>query len=214
MTPGTLSFDWSLFRRWSRGQRLDADSLSICDIAHVRATGNTSPVRDVVCRGQRRRGYPGYVVEPDGYRQPSHSHLHQHQHHPALLLATSKVLRSQRKKTASNIHLTLSVAHFTTRLSSHVGTTCPSFPRRIIRNSNLVFAPRSYYPTTPCLVPHILSSSNGRQAVGDGAFTSDNTPSVLAVCHIQGTDDMYYYSTTFSGGPGVRPIVLVTDRAS
>ena len=28
-------------------------------------------------------------------------------------------------------------------------------------------------------------------------------PSVLAVCHLQGTEDMYYYSTTFSGGPGV-----------
>ena len=26
---------------------------------------------------------------------------------------------------------------------------------------------------------------------------------MLAVCHLQGTDDMYYYSTTFSGGPGV-----------
>ena len=48
-----------------------------------------------------------------------------------------------------------------------------------------------------------LTSSNGRQTVGDGAFTFDNEPSVLAVCHLQGTDDMYYYSTTFSGGPGV-----------
>ncbi|KAF9531589.1 ornithine decarboxylase antizyme-domain-containing protein [Crepidotus variabilis] len=45
--------------------------------------------------------------------------------------------------------------------------------------------------------------SNGRQTVGDGALTFDNEPSVLAVCHLQGTDDMYYYSTTFSGGPGV-----------
>jgi hypothetical protein len=45
--------------------------------------------------------------------------------------------------------------------------------------------------------------SNGRQTVGDGAFTSDAAPSVLAVCHLEGTDDMYYYSTTFSGGPGV-----------
>ncbi|KAG6375407.1 ornithine decarboxylase antizyme-domain-containing protein [Boletus reticuloceps] len=52
-----------------------------------------------------------------------------------------------------------------------------------------------------------LCPTNGRLAVGDGAFTCDNTPSVLAVCHIQGTDDMYYYSTTFSGGPGVRPLV-------
>ena len=45
--------------------------------------------------------------------------------------------------------------------------------------------------------------SNGRQTVGDGAFSTDMIPSVLAVCHIQGDDSMYYYSTTFSGGPGV-----------
>jgi hypothetical protein len=50
---------------------------------------------------------------------------------------------------------------------------------------------------------NFLTFSNGRQTVGDGAFTFDNEPSVLAVCHLQGTDDMYYYSTTFSGGPGV-----------
>ncbi|KIJ67833.1 hypothetical protein HYDPIDRAFT_173587 [Hydnomerulius pinastri MD-312] len=55
-----------------------------------------------------------------------------------------------------------------------------------------------------------LCPTNGRQAVGDGAFTSDNTPSVLAVCHMQGTDDMYYYSTTFSGGPGVGSSDCVT----
>ena len=47
--------------------------------------------------------------------------------------------------------------------------------------------------------------SNGRQTVGDGAFSSDMTPSVIAVCQMQGSDSMYYYSTTFSGGPGVRP---------
>ena len=51
---------------------------------------------------------------------------------------------------------------------------------------------------------YIFFVSNGRQTVGDGAFTFDNEPSVLAVCHLQGTEDMYYYSTTFSGGPGVR----------
>ena len=50
----------------------------------------------------------------------------------------------------------------------------------------------------------MLSLSNGRRTVGDGAFTTDATPSVLAVCHIPGNDDMYYYSTTFSGGPEVR----------
>ena len=50
---------------------------------------------------------------------------------------------------------------------------------------------------------NFLTFSNGRQTVGDGAFNFDNEPSVLAVCHLQGTDDMYYYSTTFSGGPGV-----------
>ncbi|KAJ7497204.1 ornithine decarboxylase antizyme-domain-containing protein [Mycena latifolia] len=49
-----------------------------------------------------------------------------------------------------------------------------------------------------------LGPTNGRQTVGDGAALSfDTEPSVLAVCHLQGTDDMYYYSTTFSGGPGV-----------
>jgi hypothetical protein len=51
----------------------------------------------------------------------------------------------------------------------------------------------------------LLVSSNGRQTVGDGAFFVDVAPSVLAVCHVQGADDMYYYSTTFSGGPGVCP---------
>ncbi|KAF7376065.1 Ornithine decarboxylase antizyme [Mycena sanguinolenta] len=45
--------------------------------------------------------------------------------------------------------------------------------------------------------------TNGRQTVGDGACSFDAAaPSVLAVAHLQGTDDMYYYSTTFSGGPG------------
>ncbi|KAH9485354.1 hypothetical protein JR316_0002262 [Psilocybe cubensis] len=47
-----------------------------------------------------------------------------------------------------------------------------------------------------------LCPTNGRQTVGDGAFSFDNEPSVLAVCHLQGNQDMYYYSTTFSGGPG------------
>lgn len=32
------------------------------------------------------------------------------------------------------------------------------------------------------------------------------TPSVLAVAHMQGSGSMYYYSTTFSGGPGVSPL--------
>ena len=45
--------------------------------------------------------------------------------------------------------------------------------------------------------------SNGRQTVGDGAFTTDMMPSVIAVCRMEGTNSMYYYSTTFSGGPGV-----------
>lgn len=50
----------------------------------------------------------------------------------------------------------------------------------------------------------IIPCSNGRQTVGDGAsLTFDNEANVLAVCHLQGTNDMYYYSTTFSGGPGV-----------
>ncbi|KAI9456618.1 ornithine decarboxylase antizyme-domain-containing protein [Russula earlei] len=44
--------------------------------------------------------------------------------------------------------------------------------------------------------------TNGRQTVGDGAFSVDAAPSVLAICQVQGGDNMYYYSTTFSGGPG------------
>ncbi|KAJ7287627.1 ornithine decarboxylase antizyme-domain-containing protein [Mycena rebaudengoi] len=53
-----------------------------------------------------------------------------------------------------------------------------------------------------------LGPTNGRQTVGDGAALSfDTEPSVLAVCHLEGNDDMYYYSTTFSGGPGVSVVV-------
>ncbi|KIK67074.1 hypothetical protein GYMLUDRAFT_69270 [Collybiopsis luxurians FD-317 M1] len=56
-----------------------------------------------------------------------------------------------------------------------------------------------------------LCPTNGRQTVGDGAVTFD-TPSVLAVCQMQGSDDTLYYSTTFSGGPGVRSSECVTGR--
>ncbi|KIM91905.1 hypothetical protein PILCRDRAFT_57220, partial [Piloderma croceum F 1598] len=55
--------------------------------------------------------------------------------------------------------------------------------------------------------------SNGRQTVGDGAFFTD-VPSVLAVCHLEGNDDMYYYSTTFSGGPGVKGRQTVRNVSS
>ncbi|KAF8891640.1 ornithine decarboxylase antizyme-domain-containing protein [Infundibulicybe gibba] len=56
-----------------------------------------------------------------------------------------------------------------------------------------------------------LCPTNGRQTVGDGAsLTFDADPSVLAVCHLEGKDNMYYYSTTFSGGPGVRSSDCVT----
>jgi hypothetical protein len=48
-----------------------------------------------------------------------------------------------------------------------------------------------------------IINSNGRQAVGDGAFHYDAVPSVLAVCRLEGADPMYYYSSTFPGGPGV-----------
>jgi hypothetical protein len=49
-----------------------------------------------------------------------------------------------------------------------------------------------------------IGPTNGRQTVGDGAFTTDVEPSVLAVCQLEGNENMYYYSTTFSGGPGWR----------
>ncbi|THH17346.1 hypothetical protein EW146_g3448 [Bondarzewia mesenterica] len=64
--------------------------------------------------------------------------------------------------------------------------------------SNSIMSNISKQKSSPC-------PANGRQTVGDGAFTTDATPSVLAVCHMQGNDSMYYYSTTFSGGPGPIP---------
>ncbi|KAJ4494105.1 ornithine decarboxylase antizyme-domain-containing protein [Lentinula edodes] len=75
-------------------------------------------------------------------------------------------------------------------------------------NSNLSNQRFSLCPTSHFSL-YLLNYSNGRQTVGDGAVTLD-TPSVLAVCQMQGTDDMYYYSTTFSGGPGVRSSECVT----
>lgn len=95
----------------------------------------------------------------------------------------------------------------------HVGSIC-CYPKcRIYQIRNLVFAPRMspHFLTSKMPLPDFFHCSNGRQTVGDGAFTFDNEPSVLAVCHMQGADDMYYYSTTFSGGPGVcstLPIVI------
>ncbi|TFK75271.1 hypothetical protein BDN72DRAFT_867992 [Pluteus cervinus] len=47
-----------------------------------------------------------------------------------------------------------------------------------------------------------LCPTNGCQTVGDGAAFYDNEPAVLAVCQLEGNDDLYYYSTTFAGGPG------------
>ena len=63
------------------------------------------------------------------------------------------------------------------------------------------------YPAT-----HVNLNSNGRQTVGDGAFTFDNEPNVLALCHLQGTGNLYY--ATFSGGPGVSTISLVISLMS
>ncbi|KAF8070221.1 hypothetical protein FPV67DRAFT_1561114 [Lyophyllum atratum] len=61
-----------------------------------------------------------------------------------------------------------------------------------------------------------LCPTNGRQTVGDGAsLPFDIEASVLAVCHLQGTNDMYYYSTTFSGGPGVTiPVRNASDLST
>jgi hypothetical protein len=49
--------------------------------------------------------------------------------------------------------------------------------------------------------PFFVLCSNGGRPVGDMGPSSDK---VLAVCRLEGAhDDIYYYSTTFSGGPGV-----------
>ncbi|KAL6300595.1 ornithine decarboxylase antizyme-domain-containing protein [Sparassis latifolia] len=57
-----------------------------------------------------------------------------------------------------------------------------------------------------------ICPTNGRQTVGDGAFSFDMTPSVLAVCQMQGTDEMYYYSTT--GGFNAPNAKCPPDRGS
>ena len=73
-------------------------------------------------------------------------------------------------------------------------------------NNYILYLPRvrpSFFSHSSFWYADMYAHSNGRRTVGDGAFSSDMTPSVLAVCHIQGNDSIYYYSTTFSGGPGV-----------
>ena len=82
------------------------------------------------------------------------------------------------------------------------GNYDPREPGRLIKNL-IPYALRSILLCTFESCADIISCSNGRQTVGDGAFTTDMTPSVIAVCHMEGTNSMYYYSTTFSGGPGV-----------
>ncbi|KAI0769657.1 ornithine decarboxylase antizyme-domain-containing protein [Trametes elegans] len=57
-----------------------------------------------------------------------------------------------------------------------------------------------------------IRPTNGRQTVGDGAFTTDMTPSVIAVCHMEGNNSMYYYSTT--GGFDIPTAKCPPDRGS
>ena len=73
----------------------------------------------------------------------------------SLLLATNKVLFPPSPRSPTTF-IFLSLQHLsTTRLRSHVGRTCRCLLSQIIRNSNLVFAPRSYYSML-----HILSLSS------------------------------------------------------
>ncbi|RDX50126.1 hypothetical protein OH76DRAFT_1349644 [Lentinus brumalis] len=57
-----------------------------------------------------------------------------------------------------------------------------------------------------------IRPTNGRLTVGDGAFKTDMTPSVIAVCHMEGTNSMYYYSTT--GGFDTPTAKCPPDRGS
>ncbi len=81
--------------------------------------------------------------------------------------------------------------------------------------SNLSSQKSSLCPTY-ALIRYLINQqilpafSNGRQAVGDGAAIFDNDSNVLAICQLQGAGNLYYYSTTFSGGPGVRPSEFTT----
>jgi hypothetical protein len=84
---------------------------------------------------------------------PLHPSLHPHQH-PALYSTRNKHCTVPFSRDRQQ-HSSLSLQHLsTTRLRSHVGRTCRCLLSRIIRNSNLVFAPRSY-----TIMLHILSLS-------------------------------------------------------
>lgn len=139
-----------------------------------------------------------------------------HQHHPATFYCTRNKPGTfpSLPDAANNIHVSVSVAHFyhPSPQSRWKNMSQPSISNCTQQQFSL--CPTFVHFLAAYLFPLIFFSfSNGRHAVGDGAFTSDNTPRVLAVCHMQGTNDMYYYSTTFSGGPGVCPVV-VANRAS
>ncbi|PFH45891.1 hypothetical protein AMATHDRAFT_157441, partial [Amanita thiersii Skay4041] len=54
--------------------------------------------------------------------------------------------------------------------------------------------------------------SNGCQTVGDGAASINNETNTVAVCEVQGAGNLYYYSTAFSGGPGVWSSGCVTGN--
>lgn len=94
-----------------------------------------------------------------------------------------------------------------TNISNQKSSICPAYV--VFRlDPHFAFVHRLRFPL----------SSNGRQTVGDGAFFTDMTPSVIAVCQLQGDSSMYYYSTTFSGGPGVsycpQLLVIATSPCS
>ena len=91
------------------------------------------------------------------------------------------------------------MSNSTLNLNNPISSPCPTY---VWSYDQIVVSPTELF--------FFAVSSNGRQAVGDGAFYVDAAPSVLAICQVQGEEEMYYYSTTFSGGgPGVCTSIFV-----
>ncbi|KAJ3571776.1 hypothetical protein NP233_g3544 [Leucocoprinus birnbaumii] len=111
-------------------------------------------------------------------------------------------IRGNRQDTIITCHLQEPLSQLGTRVRHGAGewlilSCIPHYCCTNTRSNSLEPTPLSNYQVG-CLRP-----TNARQSVGDGAASFDTSvPSVLAVCQLEGNDDMYYYSTTFSGGPG------------
>ena len=103
--------------------------------------------------------------------------------------------------------------HFASLRPAYVSSISPNFHPCgcCARSANSPLLPtRGFYLDHQSLLTdipsfHVFNSNSHRQAVGDGApLDANNTPSVLAVCNVNGGNTgTLYYSTALSGGPAV-----------